>query len=144
MKPTRCLESAHGWTTRAIGSPTKRSAFCSSVSREFDGVVILASNFRSNIDDAFLRRFHSIVQFVVPKPPERLRLWRGAFSKASTLEEGIDLERLAEKFDMTGGAIMNVVRYASLLALSRESKVIRKDDIEEGIRREMLKEGRIV
>ncbi len=111
---------------------------------ELDGVVILASNFKTNIDDAFIRRFHSIVPFAMPRPPERERLWREAFSKKSRLEERVDLARLAEKHEMAGGTIMNVVRYASLLALSRGDGTILLQDLEEGIRRELLKEGRAV
>jgi hypothetical protein len=111
---------------------------------EFDGVVILASNFKTNIDEAFLRRFHSVVHFPVPRQPERLRLWREAFSHKSRLEERIDLARIAERHDMTGGTIMNVVRHASLMALSRGGNTILLDDLEEGIRREFLKEGRVV
>ena len=58
------------------------------------------------IDDAFIRRFHSIVPFAMPRPPERERLWREAFSKKSRLEERVDLARLAEKHEMAGGTIM--------------------------------------
>jgi ATP-dependent 26S proteasome regulatory subunit len=80
----------------------------------------------------------------VPRQPERLRLWGEAFSPQSQLEPRVDLGRLAEKHDMTGGTIMNVVRYASLMALSREQTTILLDDLHEGIRRELLKEGRAV
>jgi hypothetical protein len=111
---------------------------------EFDGVVVLASNFKANIDDAFVRRFHSVVQFTMPRPAERLRLWREAFSRKAELEAHVDLERMAERHEMTGGTIMNVVRFASLMALSRGGNVILQDDLEEGIRRELLKEGRAV
>lgn len=111
---------------------------------EFDGVVILASNFKENIDDAFARRFHSVVQFAVPRSPERLRIWREAFSPKARLEERVDLGRMAERHDMAGGTIMNVVRYASLMALSRGGNTILHDDLEEGIRREFLKEGRVL
>ena len=111
---------------------------------EFDGVVILASNLKANIDDAFLRRFHSVVQFPMPRAGERLRLWREAFSKKARLGDGVDLERIAERHEMAGGTIMNVVRYASLMALSRGDDVIEAGDVEEGVRREMLKEGRVV
>lgn len=111
---------------------------------DFDGVVILASNLKSNIDDAFLRRFQSIVHFPVPKPAERKRLWMEAFPSKARLEERVDLARIAEKYDVTGGMIMNVVRYASLMALSRGGDTVLLDDIEEGIRREFLKEGRVL
>jgi hypothetical protein len=109
---------------------------------EFNGVVILASNMKSNIDDAFLRRFHSVIHFPVPRAAERQRIWRNAFSPKTTLEDRIDLGRLAERYELAGGTIMNVVRYSSLKALSRSEAVIRLEDMEEGIRRELMKEGR--
>jgi hypothetical protein len=109
---------------------------------DFNGVVILASNLKSNIDDAFLRRFQSIVHFPVPKQAERRRIWTEAFPRKARLEERIDLARIAERYDVTGGMIMNVVQYASLMALSRGGSTVLLDDLEEGIRRELLKEGR--
>jgi SpoVK/Ycf46/Vps4 family AAA+-type ATPase len=105
-------------------------------------VVILASNFKGNIDDAFLRRFHSVIYFPIPKPAERRRIWRNAFSPRAVLEPRIDLSRIAEKHELSGGTIMNVVRYSSLKALSRNDRTISLEDMEEGIRREFLKEGR--
>jgi hypothetical protein len=109
---------------------------------EFSGVVILASNLKTNIDEAFIRRLQSVVYFPVPKPAERLRIWKKAFSPRARLEEKIDLNRIAEKYDLSGGTIMNVVRYSSLKALSRNRETILLEDMEEGIRREFLKEGR--
>jgi hypothetical protein len=114
---------------------------------EFDGVVILASNLKHNIDDAFLRRFQSVVQFPMPRAPERLRLWREAFPERVRLEDSLDLPRLAERHELSGGTIMNVVRYASLRAVARAAVSkgparILTDDVEEGIRRELMKEGR--
>lgn len=111
---------------------------------DFDGVVILASNFKSNIDDAFLRRFQSIVHFPLPKPAERKRLWTEQFSPKASLASDIDLGRISEKYEMTGGMIMNAVRYASLMALSRGGNAVLGEDVEEGIRRELLKEGRVL
>ncbi|MBI1919803.1 MAG: ATP-binding protein [Geobacter sp.] len=111
---------------------------------EFGGVVILASNLRNNIDDAFVRRFQSIIYFPMPKPAERFRIWKNAFSPKAVLEERLDFERIAEKYELTGGTIMNVVRFSSLKALSRGETAILLDDVEEGIRRELQKEGRTV
>lgn len=111
---------------------------------EFDGVVILASNFKTNIDEAFIRRFQSVVYFPMPKAPERLRIWREAFPRAATLEPAIDLARLAEKHELSGGTILNIVRYASLMALSRGDGIVRLEHLDEGVRRELLKEGRAV
>lgn len=109
---------------------------------EFHGVVILTSNIKTNIDDAFVRRFHSVVNFPMPKPTERLRIWRNAFSSKAVMEKIVDLDAVADKYDLSGGTIMNVVRYSSLKALSRNQNVILLEDIETGIRREFLKEGR--
>ena len=111
---------------------------------EFDGVVILASNVKGNIDDAFLRRFQSVVSFSVPRADERLRIWKNAFSHKAELEDSIDLGRTAERHHLTGGTIMNVVRYSSLKALSRNTATILRQDVDEGIRREFLKEGKTV
>jgi SpoVK/Ycf46/Vps4 family AAA+-type ATPase len=109
---------------------------------EFDGVAILASNFKTNIDDAFVRRFQSVVYFPMPKPPERLRIWSEALPARARLDDRIDLDLIAEHYELSGGTIMNVVRYASLMALSRGGDTIVLDDVEEGVRREFLKEGR--
>jgi hypothetical protein len=49
---------------------------------------------------------------------------------------------VAERYELSGGTIMNVVRHALLMSLSRNENVVRRDDIEEGVRRELLKEGR--
>lgn len=110
----------------------------------FSGVVILATNQKANIDDAFMRRLQSVIHFPMPKPAERLRIWNSAFSPKSVLEEKINLSQIAEKHEMAGGTIMNVVRYASLKALSRKDATILHEDLEDGIRREFLKDGRTV
>ncbi len=108
----------------------------------FAGVVILASNLRHNIDDAFLRRFQSVVHFPLPKPPERLRLWREGIPDAVTADRELDLHRLAQQHELSGGTIVNVLRYACLRALARGDAVLRAEDVDEGVRRELLKEGR--
>jgi hypothetical protein len=109
---------------------------------EFAGVVILASNFKTNIDDAFIRRFQSVIQFAIPKTAERLKIWRNAFSPRAELEPGLKLSKIAEKYEVSGGTIMNVVRFASLRSVSRGSRVLLREDVEEGLRREQIKEGR--
>jgi hypothetical protein len=111
---------------------------------EFKGVIILASNLRNNMDDAFLRRFQSVIYFPMPKPAERFRIWQGAFSASSKLDDAVDLWRIAEKYELSGGTIMNIVRYSSLKALSRKENIIRVEDIEDGVRKEYQKEGRTV
>jgi AAA+ superfamily predicted ATPase len=108
----------------------------------FDGIAILASNRRENLDDAFARRFESIIYFPIPRPEERLRLWQQGFSKQSQLEKALDLEKIAHEHVLAGGSIMNVIRYASLEALKNERTIIASDDVLQGIRREYAKEGK--
>lgn len=111
---------------------------------DFPGLVILASNFKSNMDDAFLRRFQSIIHFPMPEAPERKRLWEQSFSKKSKLEKDMDFSEISKKYKLAGGSIINVVRYASLMSVSRKSEVIRQSDIVKGIRREFQKEGKTI
>lgn len=108
----------------------------------FGGVVVLASNMKHNIDDAFLRRFQSVIHFPLPKTPERLRLWREAIPAAVTPDASLDLPRLAQQHELSGGTIINVLRHACLRSLARGDAVLRSEDVDEGVRRELLKEGR--
>jgi len=109
---------------------------------DYPGLVVLASNFKSNIDDAFIRRFQSIIHFPMPGNTERLRLWQQAFSEKAVLEESIDLAQIAKKYKLSGGAIINIVRFTSLMALQRGETIIRNADLINGIRREFQKEGK--
>ena len=108
----------------------------------FDGIAILASNLRENLDDAFTRRFESIIYFPIPRPQERLRLWKQGFSPKAQLEASIDLEKIAQEHALSGGSIMNVIRYASLQAIKEGKEMITLDDVTQGIRREYAKEGK--
>ena len=107
-------------------------------------VVILASNMRTNLDDAFIRRFQSIIYFPMPEKEERLKLWERAFSPVSELETEIDMNEVAEKYELAGGAIINVVRYCSLMAINNETRTISSHDLLAGVRREYSKEGRFL
>ncbi|HVO89975.1 MAG TPA: ATP-binding protein [Casimicrobiaceae bacterium] len=109
---------------------------------DYGGLVILASNMRSNVDEAFTRRLQSIIQFQKPQARERFRIWVNAFSKQCTPPGSDDLMRLAQQHELSGGSIMNVVQYASLQALNRGETTIAVDDLVQGIRKELRKEGK--
>ncbi len=111
---------------------------------DYPGVVILASNMRANLDDAFVRRFQSIIHFPMPDASERLQLWKSAFSAKTELQKSIDLKEVAGRYELSGGSIMNVVRYATLWALERGERLITNADLQEGIRKEFQKEGKTV
>ena len=110
----------------------------------FDGIAILASNLKENLDKAFSRRFESIIFFPLPSPEERLRLWQKGFSSKAELAPEVDLPAIARRFELSGGAIMNVIRYASLEALRKGTNVITLSGIQQGVRRELVKEGKVV
>ena len=110
----------------------------------YQGLIILASNYRSNIDEAFLRRFNAVVQFPMPKVPERELLWRRAFPSHARISTDVDFSELARKYEMTGSNIMNTVQHACLQALAVDSDLITKEYVMEGIVKEFGKEGKVV
>lgn len=110
----------------------------------YDGLVILSSNLKSNIDDAFIRRFQAIVHFPMPSAKERLQLWQMAFPSQLKLAENIDLPELAATYDLSGADIMNVVQYCCLQSLQRGNAVVQKGDLLNAIKREFGKAGKIV
>lgn len=109
---------------------------------DFPGVIILASNLRANIDEAFARRFQCAIYFPMPDAEQRLALWRGVFDAAPRLAPDVDLEWLAEEFVLAGGAITNVARYAVLRAIGRQRDQVTRDDLLAGIGKELVKEGK--
>jgi hypothetical protein len=112
---------------------------------DFPGVVILATNVRAHLDEAFARRFQSIVLFRMPSFEQRLRLWRDNFSdKRYRLADDVDLRALAHDYELAGGAINNVLRSACLRAAGREPAEIVADDLLAAIRRELHKDGKFL
>lgn len=107
---------------------------------EHEGLLILASNYKNNIDDAFLRRFHSIIHFPMPGLSERLALWKGCKPASIAVDDSMDWMQISNAYELSGASIVNIIQYAGIRALSRPDKVIRKEDILDGIRREFRKE----
>ncbi len=110
----------------------------------YGGLVILASNFKSNIDEAFIRRFQSIIHFPMPRPAERLRLWQQSFPDKLMPNGQTNLTTLAQQYELSGAAILNIVQFACLRALERGKETIMDADLKEGISREFGKGGKIV
>lgn len=108
------------------------------------GLVILASNMKNNIDSAFTRRFNSIIEFENPTMQERLSLWKNNIPSNVTLDDEILLEDIARKYEITGANIVNVVHYACLKTLERNSDQIRNTDLINGIKKEYIKEGKLI
>jgi SpoVK/Ycf46/Vps4 family AAA+-type ATPase len=104
----------------------------------------MATNFKSNIDESFTRRFQSHIYFPLPRYNERLLLWQHAFPDKVSLDQTIDLNAIARQYELTGAHIMNIVQYACLQSLSRQEFTVRPSDIINGIQREYSKEGKIL
>jgi AAA+ superfamily predicted ATPase len=109
---------------------------------DFPGVVILSSNLRANMDDAFTRRFQAVIYFDMPSPEERYQLWQNAFSGTCKLHPDIDLYKIAEDYEMAGGSIINVLRFCALSAISRNDTVVTEKELFAGLKREFKKENR--
>lgn len=109
---------------------------------DFPGVVILATNLKANLDEAFFRRFQSVVYFPVPDAEQRGRIWERALQGVSRLARDVDVAQMAEAHALTGGAIVNVIRFGAIQALREGRPVITRRDFEQGIRKELVKEGK--
>lgn len=107
---------------------------------DFPGLLILASNFKSNIDTAFLRRFHQMIFFPMPAAEERLMLWEKMIPQKMKLSKDVSLQQLAQKYELTGASIVNVMQHAALKAIHRKDYMLKTADLQEAIRREFQKE----
>lgn len=109
----------------------------------FRGLVILSTNFKTNIDDAFLRRFNAIIKFPFPDAKLRQQIWEKSLPERATLASDVDLEEIAVRYKLTGGNIINAVHLASLKTLGDKSGIITLRNVLHGIKREVEKEGKI-
>jgi len=107
------------------------------------GLVILATNYKNNIDTAFTRRFQSIIEFENPGIDERRILWEKYIPDAFISDE-LDLDVIAQDYEVTGANIVNIVQYACLTALDNEQATLTNESLIVAIEREFIKEGRMV
>jgi len=108
----------------------------------FDGIAILTTNIRANVDEAFTRRLDMVVDFPLPEEEDRLRLWRQFLAPEVPHDEDIDLDFLASAFDLTGGNIRNATLTAAYLAADA-GRPLRMPDLIRGTEREYQKLGRL-
>jgi SpoVK/Ycf46/Vps4 family AAA+-type ATPase len=107
---------------------------------DYPGLLILASNFKSNLDEAFIRRFHSVVHFPMPNNDERLALWKKSMPSGLDQDSCVNLEFLATNYEMSGASILNAVQFSALQVYARSGTAITQDDLLTGIRKEFMKE----
>lgn len=109
---------------------------------DFDGLIILASNMKNNIDDAFIRRFNAIIRFSLPSEDDRALIWQKSFPQNIGFLDGVNVPEQVKKYELSGGNIINIVQYSCLKALEKNKQEICLDDVLNGIKREMHKEGK--
>ncbi|MDL1973313.1 MAG: ATP-binding protein [Deltaproteobacteria bacterium] len=109
---------------------------------EYEGMTILATNLRQNMDEAFVRRMQFIVDFPFPDELHRHKIWKVHFPKEVPCSDDIDLEFLARQFRLAGGNIRNIVLNASFLAAANDKRICMKHLIHATMR-EFQKMGKL-
>jgi SpoVK/Ycf46/Vps4 family AAA+-type ATPase len=110
---------------------------------EYDGISILASNLKDNIDDAFKRRIKYMVYFPFPDGDTRSILWRKMIPEKAPVEDGLDLDFFAQNFEMSGSEIKDAVLHAAYMA-AREQALIGNKHIIEAIKLSFAKYGKVL
>jgi hypothetical protein len=108
----------------------------------FDGVSVLTTNFESSIDQALQRRLNFRVRFPEPEVGERVELWKKLLPPETALGDA-PFERLAERFEMTGGYIKNAIVRAAVIA-AREGRAMTVDDLWSGAHNEYAEMGKVL
>jgi SpoVK/Ycf46/Vps4 family AAA+-type ATPase len=109
---------------------------------EYEGMVILATNLRQNLDDAFTRRIRFVVEFPFPEAESRRRIWKALFPHQAPVSSDVEFAALAKELPVTGGSIKNIVLNAAFLAAA-DGGVIGRQHILRGARREFEKIGKL-
>ena len=110
----------------------------------YDGVCVLATNYKHNIDPAFFRRMKYIVEFQFPDPDTREMLWRTTIPKTTPLNEDVDIRFLAERFEFAGGNIKNCILNAAFLAAADgDGEEVCMRHYLQAIRYEFVKTGKV-
>lgn len=110
----------------------------------YNGLVILATNQRANIDEAFARRFQTMVHFPMPRSEERYEMWQKAFPEQIEIAPDVDWRQVAARYELSGAGILNVAHFCAIEALADQSRRLSRERLEAGILREFVKEGKVV
>ncbi len=110
---------------------------------QYEGLVILATNLAKNMDDAFLRRIQTVVDFPMPGESQRERIWRLQFPREAPVDSSIDFPFLAHQFKLSGGSIRNI-SFSAAFAAAEEGVPIGMRHLTSALRMETLKEGKLL
>ncbi len=111
---------------------------------EYEGVIVLATNFMQNFDEAFKRRLKFVVNFPFPGPEQRRAIWEKAFPREAPLDAGVDLDYLAERFELSGSNIKNIAVAAAFLAAGGGQRTITMPCVLRALHREYEKLGKLL
>lgn len=110
---------------------------------EYDGITVMTTNYKENIDSAFFRRISYVIHFSFPDAGARKSIWKGIFPAQTPLDGGVDFEYLARQFELSGGSIKNIAVAAAFMAASEDAPVS-MGHIVRAVKYEMAKQGRIM
>lgn len=106
---------------------------------DFPGIIVLATNLRSNIDEAFSRRFQSVIYFPMPTVDLRAELWRKMLPPQWLGRDADELIDLAAETKLSSGSITNVVRRCALYLIKSNERILDKRILEEALQKEQIK-----
>lgn len=110
---------------------------------EYEGIAILTTNLRSNLDDAFVRRLRFMIDFPLPNERDRLHIWEQIFPATTPRSPDVDLAALARRFEISGANIRNIALAAAFLAAS-EGSVVTMTHLIRATQREYQKMGKLL
>ncbi len=111
---------------------------------EYDGIVVLATNLRKNLDDAFVRRMHFVLEFPFPEEEDRFQIWSKVYPKYVPLGKTVDLRFMARQFKVAGGNIKNIALASAFLAASEGAdSQVEMSHLIRATRREFQKMGKL-
>lgn len=110
---------------------------------DFSGMVVLATNLKDNLDEAFFRRFQSVLYFPMPDRNSRMKLWEKMLPEEWFQGEREDLLKTASESELSGGSIINVVQRCALAVFRSEDRKLAKEMLKHALEKELEKEGKI-
>lgn len=124
-------------------SANAQTAYLLQKMEEYDGITILATNLMQNFDDAYKRRMKFIIRFTFPQREQRIQLWQKVFPAQMPLAGDIDIDYLADNFELSGASIKNIALNAAFIAASRR-EITGMEHIMEALQQEYEKSGKIL
>lgn len=110
---------------------------------EYDGITVMTTNYKENIDSAFFRRISYVIHFSLPDAGARESIWKGIFPPRTPLDSGVDFDYLARQFELSGGSIKNIAVAAAFMAAA-EDVPVSMGHIVRAVKYEMAKQGKIM